>query len=105
MTEAYNIIIGVYNRDVTTGLFNLRRASNTREQRYEIFKDRPRLEVREHSYFFQVNDPWSGLPNQVFEALMAEAFERRLDRLCRGHLQLYDFSSKENCSFKFTIIS
>ena len=29
MIETYKIIIGVYDRDVTTGLFNLRIDSNT----------------------------------------------------------------------------
>ena len=50
--QTYMIITGVYGMDVTTGLFNLRIKSNTRGQRYNIYKERPRLEVRKYSFFF-----------------------------------------------------
>ena len=36
MIEPYNIITEVYDRDATTGLFNLRKHSNTRGQQYKI---------------------------------------------------------------------
>ena len=69
MIETYMIITGVCDRDVTTGLFNLRKDSNSRGQRYKIFKERPRVEVRKHSFFFRVTDMWNSLPNQLIEAL------------------------------------
>ena len=49
MIETYKIIIGVYDRDVTEGLF-LRKDSNTRGQRYKISKEWPRLEVKKHTF-------------------------------------------------------
>ena len=51
MIEIYKIITGVYDRDVTRGLFNLRTDSNTRRQPYKTFKERPRFEVKKHSFF------------------------------------------------------
>ena len=78
MIDIYKIITGVYDRDVTTGLFNLRIDIN-------IFKERPRLEVGKYSFFFQVIDLWNSLPNQVVEAPSVEAIERRLGRYLRGH--------------------
>ena len=50
--ESCKIIIGVYDKDITTGLFNLRKDSNTRVQRYKIFKEWPKFEVRKHSFLF-----------------------------------------------------
>ena len=44
---------GVYDKNVTKGLFNLRIDTNTRGQRDKIFKEPPRLEIRKHSCFFQ----------------------------------------------------
>ena len=52
MIQTYKTITRVYARDVTTGLFNLRKDSTTRGWRYKIFKEQPRLEVRKHSFFF-----------------------------------------------------
>ena len=48
MIATSKIITGLSDKDVTTGLFNLRRDSNTRGQWNKIFKERPRLEVRKH---------------------------------------------------------
>ena len=62
MIETYQSITGVYDRDIATGLFKLRKDSNTRGQWYQIFKEWPRLDVRKHSYFFRVTDPWNRLP-------------------------------------------
>ena len=61
-------------------MFNLRKDSNPRGQRNKIFKERPTLEVRKHSFFFRVTDPWNSVSNQVVRAATVEAFERRLDR-------------------------
>ena len=72
MIETYKIITGVYDRVVTTGLFNLRKDSNTRGQWYNIFNKRPRLEVRKPSFFFRVTHPWNSVPNQVVEAPTGE---------------------------------
>ena len=80
MIETHKTITGTYDRDVTINLFNLRIDSKARGQWYTIFKERPRLEVRKHSFLSSVTDPRSSLPNQVTEASMVEAFERRLDR-------------------------
>ena len=46
--QTYKIITGIYDKVVTTGLFNLRKDSNTRGQWYKIVGERPRLEVRKH---------------------------------------------------------
>ena len=47
------------------GVFNLRIDNNNRDQRYKTFKQRPRLEVRKHSLFYPMSDPWNSLPHQV----------------------------------------
>ena len=97
MIETYKIITRVYDRDVTTGLFSLRKPSNTRGQQYKIFKEWLRLEVRKHSFFFQVTDSWNSLPNQVVKAPTVEAFERRLDRYWREYQQLYRDQLDKHC--------
>ena len=38
MIETYKIITGVYDTNVTAGLFNLRKDNNTRGQRYKMVK-------------------------------------------------------------------
>ena len=80
MMEIKKSITSVYDRDDKKGLFNLRIDSNTRGQRRKIFKERPRYEVRKHSFFFRVTDPWNSLLNQVVEKSMVETFETRLVR-------------------------
>ena len=52
MIQPFKSITGVYANDVTTELFNLRKERNTRGQRYKIFKEHPRLEVRKHPFVF-----------------------------------------------------
>ena len=59
----------------TMALFNLKIDSNTRVKRYKILKERPRLEVRKYSFFFQVTDPWTSHTNQMVEAPTVDAFE------------------------------
>ena len=92
MIETYKIITGDY-RDVTTGLFNLRKDNNTRG----IRSSKSGLELRSGNtnFFFRVTDPWNSLPDQVVKAPTVESFERRLDRHKRGHPQLYDFRAKK----------
>ena len=51
MKETYKIINGVYDRDVTTDLLNLRIDTNTRGQQNKIFMERLRFEVGKHSFF------------------------------------------------------
>ena len=70
-----HIEAAVYDRDFVTDLFDLRLDSNTRDQRYKIFKERPRLEVRKRSFFVQVKDPWNSRPDQVLETPTVEAFD------------------------------
>ena len=58
ITDVYKIITGVYDRDATTGcLFNFRKDSNARGQQNKIFKERPKLGVRAHSFLFRETDP------------------------------------------------
>ena len=71
MTGTYEIITGVYDRDVTIGLFNQQIRSSRRGSDLRVMK---------HSFFFRVTDSLISLPNQVIEAPIVEAFERRLDR-------------------------
>ena len=89
MIETYKIITGVYDhdRDVTTGLFNVRKDSNTRGQRHKIFKEQP-LEVRKPTVIaiiFLMTHPWNRLPDQVVEEPTIQAFKGRLKRHWRGH--------------------
>ena len=51
MIQTYNIITGVYDRDIRTGLFNLKIDSSTRDPCYEIFKEIARLEVNKNINF------------------------------------------------------
>ena len=52
VTEIHKIITGVSDSDLTMGLFNIKVGGDTGSQPYKIFKERPRLDVRKHLFFF-----------------------------------------------------
>ena len=65
MIETDKILTGKYDKDVTEGFFKLRQDSDTRGHSLKIFKERPRLESRRHSFAFRVADPWNSLTEDI----------------------------------------
>ena len=72
-----------------------------RGQSYKINKERPRFEVRKHSFFFRVMDPCNSLPNLVVEAPTVETSGTRLDRGEDIH-NLYDIKATTKKFFTIT---
>ena len=91
MNETYKILTGKYDKDVTEGFFKLRQDSDTRGHSLKIFKERPRLESRKHSFAFRVADPWNSLTEDIAQAPSVASFERRLDKHWRNHPLMYNY--------------
>ena len=91
MIETYKILTGKYDKDVTEGFFKLRQDSDTRGHSLKIFKERPRLESRKHSFAFRVADPWNSLTEDIVQAPSVASFERRLDKHWRNHPLMYNY--------------
>ena len=85
------LLTGKYDKDITEGFFKLRQDSDTRGHSLKIFKERPRLESRKHSFAFRVADPWNSLTEDIAQAPSVASFERRLDKHWRNHPLMYNY--------------
>ena len=95
--EAFKIIRGYYDNEVTSGLFRFVEDSVTRGHKYKLFKSRSRLDLRKNSFFLRVVDVWNSLPESVVEAPSIQSFERRLDKFWQNKDIRYDYTAAWYC--------
>ncbi len=93
MIETYKIMTGIYDPDVTPGLFELASTDRTRGNRYKIIKKNCRLNIRKYSFTHRVVDIWNNLPDRVVTAKTVKSFENRLDKLWSNQDIKYDHSA------------
>ena len=94
MIEVYKVINGLYDRKANNVLkLNnevVNRAS-TRGNPYKLFTQRPRLDVRKHSFSVRVAKVWNSLPEKVVMAKSVDSFKNRLDNHWKDQDILYNF--------------
>jgi len=94
MIEMYKIATGIYDQEVTSNLLKFN-TTNTRGHDYKIQKERPRLNLRKHSFFYRVVNPWNYLSNHVVQAKTVNTFKNRLDAFWINHPLRYNFSHRD----------
>ncbi len=92
MVETFKVMNCVYDRSVSEGLFMKQDESVTRGHEKKIFKQRPRLDIRKHSFCNRVVNSWNSLPNSVVNATSVLDFERRLDRVWKNQKLKFDYT-------------
>ncbi len=59
--------------------FQMAGESKTRGHRFKLLKQRSRLLMRQHFFSQRVVDEWTGLPNEVVEAITVAGLKKKLD--------------------------
>ena len=91
LIEMYKIISGKYDPEVCEGFIDMRQDSNTRGNKYKVFKHRPNLNIRKYGFPHRIVDIWNDLPNRVVIAETKIAFKIRLDNFLRSQDMYYNY--------------
>ena len=98
MIETFKILNNHYDKNVSNFLCmhrdQVQNPDQIRGHSKKLFKRRPRLDIRKHSFGFRIVDPWNSLPEKVVTAPSTKAFERRLDKFWANQDIKFDF---KNC--------
>ena len=88
MIETYKVITGVYGRDVTMGLFNLRIDSNTRGQQHKILNQSLVLYIIQHrpfSSFYRIGPITDTTPIKLILRRLSNYNSKMAGRLVLRH--------------------
>jgi hypothetical protein len=80
MIETFKIITGIYDNEVTEGIFDLDPNTRTRGHSEQIKKKFCRINLRKFSFTNRIVDLWNTLPQSVIDAKDARQFEIRLHK-------------------------
>jgi hypothetical protein len=80
MIETFKIITGIYDNEVTEGIFDLDPNTRTRGHSEKIKKKFCRINLRKFSFTNRIVDLWNTLPQSVIDAKDARQFEIRLHK-------------------------
>jgi len=94
MIETYKITHGIYDEELTQGIFVRREASVTRGHNYKLFQQQSRREVRSCSFAYRVIPIWNSLPADVVNATSVASFKRKLDRAWENLDLKYDITAR-----------
>ena len=97
MIEVFKILSGIYDKEVTVGLFVPSTNTNTRGNSKKLQKSRNRLDIRKNYFTNRVIDVWNSLPEAVISAKTVKSFETRLDSHWSAHPLKYDYTTPYNC--------
>ena len=97
MIEVFKILSGIYDKEVTVGLFVPSTNTNTRGNSKKLQKSRNRLDIRKNYFTNRVIDVWISLPEAVISAKIVKSFETRLDSHWSAHPLKYDYTTPYNC--------
>jgi hypothetical protein len=78
--ETFKIITGIYNNEVTEGIFGLDPNTRTRGHSKKIKKKFCKINLRKFSFTNRIVDLWNTLPQSVIDAKDVRQFEIRLDK-------------------------
>ena len=79
MIETFKIITGIYDNEVTEGIFDLDPNTRTRGHSKKIKKKFCKINLRKFSFTNRIVDLWNTLPQSVIDAKDVRQFEIRLD--------------------------
>ena len=96
MIEMYKLVSGIY--DTTTANFlKLRKDYTIRESgrghTWMLFTQRPRLDIRKHSFTLRAVSVWNSLPDDIVCAKSINSFKNRLDKFWRNQEVLYNYTA------------
>jgi hypothetical protein len=80
MIEAFKIITGIYDNEVTEGIFDLDPNTRIRGHSKNIKKKFCKINLRKFSFTNRIVDLWNTLPQSVIDAKDVTQFEIRLDK-------------------------
>ena len=80
MIETFKIITGIYDNEVTEGIFDLDPNTRTRGHSKKIKKKFCKINLRKFSFTNRIVDLWNTLPQSVIDAKDVRQFEIRLDK-------------------------
>jgi hypothetical protein len=80
MIETFKIITGIYDNEVTEGIFDLDPNTRTRGHSKKIKKKFCKINLRKFSFTNRIVDLWNTLPQSVIDAKDARQFEIRLNK-------------------------
>jgi hypothetical protein len=103
MIELFKIVKNINDPEVTQDLIQFRTDTNTRGHSLKIYKKRPRLDIRKHSFFNRTVDIWNSLPQNVINADSVITFESRLDKHWRNLPLRYDHQDRTNPAHAKTV--
>jgi hypothetical protein len=69
MIETFKIITGIYDNEVTEGIFDLDPNTRTRGHSKKIKKKFCRINLRKFSFTNRIVDLWNTLPQSVIDAM------------------------------------
>ena len=76
----FKIITGIYDNEVTEGIFDLDPYTRTRDHSKNIKKKFCKINLRKFSFTNRIVDLWNTLPQSVIDAKDVRQFEIRLDK-------------------------
>ena len=80
MIETFKIITGIYDNEVTEGIFDLDPNTRTRGHSKKIKKKFCKINLRKFSFTNRIVDLWNTLPQSVIDAKDVRPFEIRFDK-------------------------
>ena len=96
MIEMYELVSGIYDA-MTANILKLRKDHTTRStargHSKMLFAQRPRLDIRKHSFTVRAATTWNSLPDNVVCAKSINSFKNRLDRFWKNQEVLYNYST------------
>ena len=102
MIEVYKILTGKYDRGVAN-FIKLRKDHITREEgrghSKRIYIQRPKLNIRKHSFTVRVANLWNSLPEEVVNAKSVNSFKNKLDKHWRNQEVLYNYKAKYDTQY------
>ena len=75
-----------YDKEVTTGIWNLSSNTSNRGHSLKLTTQRSRLELRRNSFAVRVVKPWNSLSEEVVTSPSIRMFESRLDKIWNNHI-------------------
>jgi hypothetical protein len=96
MIEVYKIINEKYDKEVGD-FVKLRKDHITREEgrghSKRVYIERPKLNLRKHSFTVRIGKLWNNLPENVISAKSVNSFKNRLDKHWRDQEVLYNYKA------------
>ena len=94
MIEAFKLLNGYdYVNEVNNKLL-VDQVRRTRGHSFKLIKPRSRTNLRKHSFFHRIVDPWNCLPEQVVMASSINQFKSELNKLWRNHPDKFEYMTR-----------